>query len=185
MVTEFFSYGVNTLLFQRGIYPPENFTRVEKYGLTLLVSTDPGVKTFMDNVLGQMKKWIKIKELKRVVVVVASIATREVLERWAFDVVLQEDNDENVDVGLKDERKIMGEIQAVIRQITASVSFLPLLEAACSFDMLIYTNQDTEVPAKWEESGAKIIKDREEVRLRSFSTSVHNVEASVSYARSD
>lgn len=31
----------------------------------------------------------------------------------------------------------MGEIQAIIRQITASVTFLPLLQDACTFDLLV------------------------------------------------
>lgn len=26
LVTEFFEYGVNTILFQRGVYPPEDFS---------------------------------------------------------------------------------------------------------------------------------------------------------------
>jgi len=31
MVTEFFGYAVNSILYQRGIYPPENFQGVQKY----------------------------------------------------------------------------------------------------------------------------------------------------------
>jgi hypothetical protein len=30
MVTEFFGYAVNSILYQRGIYPPENFQGVQK-----------------------------------------------------------------------------------------------------------------------------------------------------------
>ena len=26
LVTEFFEYGINTILFQRGVYPPEDFS---------------------------------------------------------------------------------------------------------------------------------------------------------------
>lgn len=35
--------------------------------------------------------------------------------------------------------------QAIIRQITASVTFLPLLEEPCTFDMLVYTDKDVQV----------------------------------------
>lgn len=66
----------------------------------------------------------------------------------------------------------MSEIQAIIRQITASVSFLPLLEEQCAFDLLVYTDKNSEVPAMWEESDPRFIKDSAEVRLRSFSTKV-------------
>ena len=66
----------------------------------------------------------------------------------------------------------MAEIQAIIRQITASVSFLPLLEEQCAFDLLVYTDKNSEVPPMWEESDPRYIKDSAEVRLRSFSTKV-------------
>jgi mitotic spindle assembly checkpoint protein MAD2 len=68
----------------------------------------------------------------------------------------------------------MSEIQAIIRQITASVSFLPLLEEQCAFDLLVYTDKNSEVPALWEESDPRYIKDSAEVRLRSFSTKVRH-----------
>jgi hypothetical protein len=41
----------------------------------------------------------------------------------------------------QDEKKIRQEIRDVIRQITASVTFLPLLDCICSFDILIYTHK--------------------------------------------
>jgi hypothetical protein len=43
----------------------------------------------------------------------------------------------------------MGEIQAIIRQITASVTFLPMLEDKCTFDLLVYTKADSAVPQQW------------------------------------
>ena len=55
MVTEFFQYGIHSILYQRGIYPPESFTRKQEYGLTLLVSTDPKVQEFLNSVLDQIK----------------------------------------------------------------------------------------------------------------------------------
>jgi hypothetical protein len=43
--------------------------------------------------------------------------------------------------------------QAIIRQITASVTFLPLLDEPCTFDLLIYTDRAAEVgirnPRSW------------------------------------
>ena len=48
-------YGINSILYQRGIYPPETFTRVQKYGLTLLVTTDEALKAYLGEVLGQVK----------------------------------------------------------------------------------------------------------------------------------
>uniref|UniRef100_A0A1I7USP6 NADH dehydrogenase [ubiquinone] flavoprotein 3, mitochondrial n=1 Tax=Caenorhabditis tropicalis TaxID=1561998 RepID=A0A1I7USP6_9PELO len=82
---------------------------------------------------------------------------------------------------VKDEKKIRQEMSDVLRQITASVSFLPCLEEPVSFDVLIYTGKETEAPEDWTESGACLIPNHETVQLRSFSTSVHGVNTNVQY----
>lgn len=193
LVTEFFAYSVNALLYQRGIYPPETFTRVSKYGMTMMVSTDEKVQQYLASVLEQMTIWLSRAELDRVAVVISSVSTSTVLERWVFNVrasVDQENNPVSPDhhgSGDKNaapfnQRQVISEIQALVRQITASVTFLPLLDEPCSFDMLIYTKKDAETPAQWEESGPRIIPNNSQVQLRSFSTAFHNVDACVAYA---
>lgn len=57
----------------------------------------------------------------------------------------------------------------------------PLLPGA--FDLLIYTDKDLAVPAKWEESGPQFIANSEEVRLRSFTTTIHKVNTTVAYKK--
>jgi len=51
-----------SILYQRGIYPPEDFTRVEKYGLGILVTKDEGLKNYLTNVLKQLKGAQEISE---------------------------------------------------------------------------------------------------------------------------
>jgi len=215
LVTEFFEYGIHSILYQRGIYPPESFTRKQEYGLTLLVSTDPKVKDFLTNILAQIKEWLIERKVKRLVVVLTSVESKEVLERWEFKVEYETEGEggdekktspaaektgENAnpnaakvdtkdpskpakfkDTAKKDVKQIKQEIRDVIRQITASVTFLPLLDCICSFDILIYTHKDLVAPETWGESDACIIENSEEVKLRSFSTNIHRVEAAVSY----
>ena len=103
----------------------------------------------------------------------------------------------------KTEKEIHQEIQAIVRQITASVTFLPVIEEKCrpsdslgqfqdmsltfpsytgSFNILVYTGVDTEVPTLWQDSNAHLISgNAEQVKLRSFSTSVHKVDSLVAY----
>jgi mitotic spindle assembly checkpoint protein MAD2 len=170
------------------------------------------------------------------VLVVASAATRETLERWTFevetcvDVKAQRAAEKRAAGGGgggggagpaaaalpdKPEREITAEIQAIIRQITASVTFLPLLEDPCTFDLLVYTKRaaalpgavvaaadddaaaegDGEeeagplvpIPADWEESDPRYVAPgcAADVRLRSFTTKVHKVDTAVSYRASD
>ena len=77
------------------------------------------------------------------------------------------------------------DIQAIIRQITASVTFLPLLIEPYSFDLLVYNNFKAIAPKKWEESDPRYIINIQEVKLRSFSTSVHKVDSLVIYKEAD
>lgn len=56
---------------------------------------------------------------------------------------------------------------------------------AGAFDLLVYTDKDQAVPEKWEESGPQIIDQSEEVRLRSFTTSIHKVNSMVAYKKVD
>ena len=85
----------------------------------------------------------------------------------------------------KTEKEIQDEIQAIFRQITASVTFLPVLDGDCTFNVLVYADADSEVPVEWGDSDSKDIKNPEKVQLRSFSTNNHRVETLVSYRLAD
>lgn len=181
IVAEFFSFGINSILYQRGIYPSETFTRVQKYGLTLLVTTDPELIKYLNNVVEQLKEWLYRCSVQKLVVVISNIESGEVLERWQFDIECDKTAKEDSAPREKSQKVIQDEIRSVIRQITATVTFLPLLEVSCSFDLLIYTDKDLVVPEKWEESGPQFISNSEEVRLRSFTTTIHKVNSMVAY----
>jgi mitotic spindle assembly checkpoint protein MAD2 len=59
----------------------------------------------------------------------------------------------------KSETEIQQEIQALFRQITASVSFLPMLDGNCTFNVLVYADADSDVPLEWGDSDAKEVKN--------------------------
>jgi mitotic spindle assembly checkpoint protein MAD2 len=209
IVSEFFHTAINSILYQRGIYQPETFRRESKYGLTILTTTDEGLLSYLQNVMDQMEVWLKDGNVQRLVVVVTGVDSEETLERWQFNVSVEGDedgidgiggnenkNEMNMDKGSSSTSKsskigkksivdIHNEIQAIIRQITASVTFLPLLNEPCSFDLLVYTNKEASVPKLWEDSDPKYIMNSQEVKLRSFTTSVHKVESMVTYKEAD
>ena len=198
IVTEFFGYSINSILYQRGVYPPETFTRVPKYGLTMLVSTDDSLKQYLGHVLKQLGDWLHAGEVQRLVLVISGTESGEVLERWTFNVEAEPASSDaaaaatphalvNLDAprAQKSEKEITGEIQSIVRQITASVTFLPLLQESCTFDLLVYTGTGVRVPAAWEDSDPRFIKNSTEVRLRSFTTKVHKVDAAVAYRNPD
>mmetsp|Transcript_2250 Transcript_2250/g.4133 ORF Transcript_2250/g.4133 Transcript_2250/m.4133 type:complete len:208 (-) Transcript_2250:504-1127(-) len=185
IVSEFFGYSINSILYQRGIYDPDLFNPVQKYKLRMMVTKDEGLSEYLNNVLGQLTNWLEKGMVKKLVVVIASVDSEETLERWVFDVDTSQDCVREGKGAQKSEKAVMKEIQAIIRQITSSVTFLPLLEDPCTFDLLIYTPNDCQIPEKWEESDPKYIAKSNEVRLRSFTTKIHKVETSVAYKADD
>ena len=112
--------------------------------------------------------------------VITSQTSGETLERWVFDLQTDKSIGDNDRVD-KSEKEVTAEIAAIQRQITASVTFLPLNDEPCAFDLLVYTDDDIQVPKAWEESDPRFIVNSDEVKLRSFTTKVHKVDASVSY----
>ena len=81
----------------------------------------------------------------------------------------------------KSEKEIQAEIQSIFRQITASVTFLPILDGNCTFNVLVYADANSDVPIEWGDSDAREVKNSEKVQLRSFSTSNHKIDTLVSY----
>mmetsp|Transcript_26077 Transcript_26077/g.45392 ORF Transcript_26077/g.45392 Transcript_26077/m.45392 type:complete len:233 (-) Transcript_26077:56-754(-) len=183
-VVEFFEFAINSILFQRGVYPADSFTSVTKYGIKILVTQDPELQAYIGEVLEQFKGWMMRSQVKKLIVVIASQATGDTLERWQFDI---EVNKEAAGAGAASQTqaevvKCQKDIQAIMRQIMGSVSMLPLLDEPCAFDLLIYTDKWAEVPLAWDESDPKyIVGDSREVKLRSFNTKIHKVEGAVAY----
>ncbi|KAL4995657.1 DNA-binding protein [Aspergillus recurvatus] len=203
LVAEFFEYSINSILFQRGVYPPEDFTTVKKYGLNMLVTADDQVKAYIKKIMSQLNKWMLGGKISKLVVVITDKETGDHVERWQFDVQIfgkhksqstrksgDKENDTPGDASQpetveKTEKQIQEEIQAIFRQITASVTFLPVLDGDCTFNVLVYADADSDVPVEWGDSDAKDIKNPEKVQLRSFSTNNHRVETMVSYRLAD
>ncbi|KAL6874757.1 DNA-binding protein [Trichoderma novae-zelandiae] len=86
LVAEFFQYSIHTILFQRGVYPAEDFTAVKKYGLNMLVSADDQVKAYIKKIMSQLDKWMVGGKISKLVIVITDKDTGEHIERWQFDV---------------------------------------------------------------------------------------------------
>lgn len=188
------------------MYPAEDFTAVKKYGLTMMVTADDQVKAYIKKIMSQLKEWMYGGKITKLVVVITSKETGEHVERWQFDVQIfgkhgktkpsstatpaQENENSVPDAAAnvpeeKTEAEIQAEIQSVFRQITASVTFLPMLDGNCTFNVLVYADADSDVPLEWGDSDAKEIENGEKVQLRSFSSSNHRVDTLVSYRLGD
>ncbi|GAA6014216.1 hypothetical protein JCM10207_006135 [Rhodosporidiobolus poonsookiae] len=198
IVTEFFEYSVNSILYQRGIYPPEDFKQVKKYGLTLFTSADEALEQYVSSVMKQVQTWILAGKLDSLALIIMNRDTREVVERWQFDIQVEEPPAEGAAGGKENEgpsaaaplkakpektpEQVQKDIQDIMRQITSSVTFLPSLEEKYVFTILTYAKKDTEVPKEWIDSDPHmILGNAEQVKLRSFSTNRHRVQGLVAY----
>ena len=179
IVVEFFDYCVNSILYQRAIYPPESFKRVSKYGLAMMMANEEGLVAYIQNITRQLESWLLNGAVQKLVLVIKGVETGDTLERWVFNCEVAGGNENSKsDRAIKE---ITSEIQAIIRQVTASVTFLPLLDEPCSFDLLVYADKAAAVPVTWEDSDPCFIANGADVRLRSFTTKIHTVDITVQY----
>lgn len=185
VVADYFEFAIHNILFQRGIYPAEDFVTVKKYDLPMLVSADDEVKLYIERIMTQVKKWIYGGKISKLAVVIINKATTESIERWEFTLNV---NDEKNDHSQKSKLDIQREIQALIRQITASVSYLPFLnDDEYTFNVLVYTDPTYDarnIPAEWADTngdGKTIHGELDKVQFSTFETNLHSVGTSVSY----
>ncbi|KAF7306863.1 Spindle assembly checkpoint protein [Mycena indigotica] len=185
LVTEFFKYAVNTILFQREVYPSDDFHMVKKYGQVVLVTQDLALENYLEKILKQVQKWILTGSVTQLVLVILAKETRTALERWVFDIKLVEPvGGEPGESSSKPETEIQSEIRAILKQIVSMVTFLPVMQEEKVFNILAYTSDSADVPVgEWIDTDPLAIEagKSQQVKLRSFSTDIHRIEAMVAY----
>ncbi|KAG7099137.1 hypothetical protein E1B28_001009 [Marasmius oreades] len=187
LVTEFFKYAVNTILFQREVYPSDDFHMVKKYGQTVLVTQDLALENYLDKILKQVQKWLLTGSVTQLVLAIISKETRTALERWVFDIKLVEPPEGpslNAPPPQKPESEIQSEIRAILKQIISMVTYLPVISEPTVFNILAYTSDSADVPAgEWVDTDPLAIEasKSQQVKMRSFSTDIHRIEAMVAY----
>lgn len=126
------------------------------------------------------------KFIERVSLVIVDANKKEPIERWDFNVeYCDEVNSEGTEVSTKPLKDIQREIRDVLKQIASSIAYLPLIDARCGIDLLMYTKEDVNIPDKWEETTGADIKNAQTVGFRSFSTNIHRMKTSVVYKSDD
>ncbi|EER31970.1 conserved hypothetical protein [Candida tropicalis MYA-3404] len=189
IVCDYFEFALNSILYQRGIYPQEDFVTVRKYDLPMVISDDYEVQQYIKNIMKQIKKWVYGSQINKFVIVIVSKSDLENIERWEFNVETKEietGESNSTEEEEKPRSEIQKEIRAIIRQITSSVSYLPVLkDDEYTFNVLVYTDPTTTIPIEWSDTqgdGRILSGDNvDNVAFTSFSTDIHKVGTSVSY----
>ncbi|SCV05513.1 LANO_0H09142g1_1 [Lachancea nothofagi CBS 11611] len=181
-VTEFFEYSINSILYQRAVYPQEDFITVRKFDLNLLKTHDDELKTYIRQILQQVHRWLLGGKCNKLVLCILDKSSCEIVERWEFDVQHTEHKDDVPNGNAKND-ETQKQIRTLMRQITASVTFLPELndDDNYTFNVLAYTDASAKVPLEWADSSSMDITDGEKVEFKSFSTNDHKIRTQVSY----
>lgn len=186
LVMEFFGFGIQEILYLREIYDPSSFISVKKYGIPLHTTTDPAVQAFLSSWLEQVSVWLNDSHVKQIVMVIQAVESKTPLERWLFNIEVDEDARDcgKIDSAkARSEEDIVHDIKQLLKQITTAVSVLPSRLPRSTFDLLAYTDKSLNVPTAWEVSDAKLIANPEAVALRTFDTRLHRVGAYVVYSQ--
>lgn len=48
-------YSLNSILYQRGVYPEETFKAVQHYGITMFMSKDPKIESYIKDILPKLQ----------------------------------------------------------------------------------------------------------------------------------
>jgi mitotic spindle assembly checkpoint protein MAD2 len=186
LVTEFFKYAVNTILYQRGVYPPDDFHMVKKYGQTVLITQDLALENYLEKIFNQIGTLL-VTGVTQLVVAIVSKDSKMSLERWVFDINHVQRSSQGT-VGRaqasEPEAMIQAEIRFILRQIVSTMTFLPIIDEPTVFDIFVNTQESADVPAnECVNTNPEAIEasKTQQVKLRSFSTDVHKIEAMVSW----
>ena len=185
MVSEFFHIAINSILFVRGLYSYSKFDTVSKYGLQMRVTNDDDLKSYLEQVVAQLRDWLLAKTIKKVVFVIQEAASDETIERWEFDVECDKEMTADSKPKVKPIEEIQKEIRSFMRQVLGSVHLLPALENKCKFDIQVHVDKEAEVEGKWKDSSDKKISTPTVLHLSSFSTLVHTIKPQVAFKSHD
>ncbi|PLW44812.1 hypothetical protein PCASD_07152 [Puccinia coronata f. sp. avenae] len=212
VISDYFHYAINAILYQRAIYDQADFKIVKKFGLQMMLVEDESIAQYLTKITDQVKVWLTEGKINRLVLVIQRQDTRETIERWEFDVHVEGEEEQQQQEGEgasstasntttdqpaastaakkpgtstkpKTLAQVQTEIQKIIRQIIATVSFLPIPDTPRTFKVLAHTHSVGQDEAtEWNDSEAFDITERaERVKLKSFSTAVHRVDTAVDY----
>jgi mitotic spindle assembly checkpoint protein MAD2 len=76
-----FRRTAHTTHFQRGLYEPDTFKRISKYGLTILVSSDQRLNAYISQVMSQLHKWLMSNDVEKLVLVICGSDSGQTLVR--------------------------------------------------------------------------------------------------------
>lgn len=198
VVSDYFEICLHNILFQRQIYPKEDFKVVRKFGLNLVYSANEEVIEYIRKIIKQLHRWIFNGKIQWLTMLIVSKETEQISEKWMFRIDLIDEKKEHDNENDSKENTVnksstfttksisetQKEIQSIIRQISSSITFLPEFEEPQTFKILVHTVGDIKSTQEWDD--AKPLKELdgigiESVEFDNFETNKHNISTFVTY----
>mgnify|MGYP000276312612 CR=1 FL=1 len=84
IITDFMEYSINIILYNRELYPMEDFEKVEKYGRPYYLTTNYKLKSYLENVLKGLKDLVANDQCHRIDLVIISVELKKVIRKLFF-----------------------------------------------------------------------------------------------------
>lgn len=187
VVSDYFEICIHNILFQRNIYPKEDFKVIRKFGLNLVFCKNEEINQYIKRIIRQLHRWIFDGKISWLTLLILSKETNQISEKWMFHIDVTTDIEQPVVLRVpiaEDITQTQKEIQAIIRQITSSITFLPHFDELQTFRILVHTSSDIEPSKDWDD--AKPFKDMESsnsesVGFNKFTADNYGVSTFVTY----
>ncbi|KAG8964936.1 Mitotic spindle checkpoint component mad2 [Tulasnella sp. 419] len=180
LITDYLRFSIYSILFLRGVYSVEDFFIINKYGLELVVALNEELEAYVGGVLDQVEEWLVRNTVRQVVLLIASKESKEVLERWVFEVSKGDHS--------KTEEEMNREVHLMLAGIRGTNSMLSDIQEPTLCNIVVYKRltgsvKDDVISDAWEEAEQTGIPldDSSEVKLKSAATQHHKLELTVVY----
>uniref|UniRef100_A0A5S6QAK4 HORMA domain-containing protein n=1 Tax=Trichuris muris TaxID=70415 RepID=A0A5S6QAK4_TRIMR len=135
-------FAINTITYQRQLYPADVFTRVVKFGLPLMVNASDTFNDFIQRAIRTTKERLANSQIQKVSLVICSIPLNATVERWEF--VISPTNE----VKMRGDWK--KQVQRIFRSISAVACFMKPLPPFCECDIEFCIPTGSSVPEDCE-----------------------------------
>ncbi|KAI9631252.1 hypothetical protein KEM48_013181 [Puccinia striiformis f. sp. tritici PST-130] len=192
VISDYFHYAINCILYQRAIYEQADFKTVKKFGLQMMVVEDENIADYLKKIVDQSNadvfsserrkmicSVVNGRKISRLVLVIQQKDDGETIERWEFAVKVEEELSPVVE-----ENSSPNPISATTKPTSESTvdiedpkptkprTLAQVQNTDRTFKVLAYTHSVGEDEAtEWNDSDAfDISQGAERVKLKSFST---------------
>lgn len=81
VISDYFEICIHNILFQRHIYPKEEFKVIRKFGLNLVFSKNEEVIKYISQVISQLHRWIFTGKISWLTLLIVSKESEKISEK--------------------------------------------------------------------------------------------------------